>query len=243
MNVFITGVSSGIGSALASHYLNRGHFVYGTGRNHNALNALKAKWPDTFIPIVFDISDQKQVQKAFQGITRQLNLVILNAGTCEYVDIAQFDSKLFERVFQVNVIAQIYCIEESLKILAAGSKIALMSSSSTILPLPRAEAYGSSKAALDYIAETLSLTLKQRGIAVSLIQPGFVKTALTDKNDFPMPFLITSQKAALIIARELGKDKFLIRFPKRLTLLMQLIATLPKFIRYGLLSKLTGAQK
>jgi short-subunit dehydrogenase len=242
MNILITGVSSGIGNALAFHYLTMGHFVYGTGRNQVALKSIQEKWPESFFPIVLNMNDQKQVKNAFENISKQLDLVILNAGSCEYVDIDQFDSSLFERVFHVNVLAQMYFVEELLKILRPSSKIAFMSSSSTILPLPRAEAYGSSKAALDYIAETLSITLRDRKISVSLIQPGFVKTALTDKNDFPMPFLISSEKAANIIARELKKNKFLIRFPKRLTVSMQLISVLPKFIRNRLLYKLIGEQ-
>ncbi|MGY2498603.1 SDR family NAD(P)-dependent oxidoreductase, partial [Klebsiella pneumoniae] len=111
-----------------------------------------------------------------------LDLLILNAGNCEYMDVADgFDGELFARVIETNLIATGHALAAFLPLLGEGARLAIVSSSVSWLPLPRAEAYGASKAALDYLAATLRLDLKARGIAVTLIRPGFVQTPLTAK--------------------------------------------------------------
>lgn len=118
-----------------------------------------------------------------------LDTVILNAGTCEYIDAQQFDAALFERVVRINLLANSYCLEIALPLLRAGSRPHLVGvvSSVTYWALPRAEVYGASKVGLRYLLESLRIDLAQDGIDVTLVSPGFVDTPLTEKNDFPMP--------------------------------------------------------
>ncbi|MDO6638836.1 SDR family NAD(P)-dependent oxidoreductase [Shewanella sp. 5_MG-2023] len=228
--VLITGASSGIGLALAMLYVEKGYMVFACGRNEQRLNAISG-----VVPLAFDINDKAQIQTAAQTLSdklaasnAKLQLVILNAGSCEYIENPlRFDGALFERVIQTNVISMGYCLEHFLPLVAINGRVALMSSSATYLPFPKAEAYGASKAAVNYLASSLRLDLKAFGIGVSVICPGFVKTPLTDKNDFAMPMQITAEKAAITIFTELKKAKDEIHFPKRFTLLLKGLSCLP----------------
>ena len=105
--------------------------------------------------------------------------------------------------------------------------LAIVSSSVSWLPLPRAEAYGASKAALDYLADTLRLDLASKGIGVTLIRPGFVQTPLTAKNDFPMPCLVTVEEASRAIMDGLTAGRHQIHFPRRFIWLLRLLGALP----------------
>ena len=100
-------------------------------------------------------------------------------------------------------------------------------SSAAYVPLPRAEAYGSSKAAIAYLMDTLRITLRPEGIMVSLVAPGFVKTPLTDRNDFPMPSILTVEQASEAIMRGITKKQPEIHFPKRFTLSLKGSSLLP----------------
>ena len=110
-----------------------------------------------------------------------------------------------------------------------------VSSSATILPFPRSEAYGASKAGMDYLAKSLRLDLAANDISVTLVHPGFIKTPLTDKNDFSMPFLLTSEEAAQRIVKGIKGQKNYIHFPKRLTLLLKLFSLLPSSLWQSLI--------
>ena len=228
--VLITGASSGIGLSLAKLYVEKGYLVFACGRNEERLNAIKG-----VVALVFDINDKAQIQLAAQILSEKLlaahatlRKVILNAGSCEYIENPlRFDGALFERVMQTNVIAMGYCLEYFLPLIAINGRVALMSSSATYLPFPKAEAYGASKAAVNYLASSLRLDLKAFGIGVSVICPGFVKTPLTDKNDFAMPMQITATEAAVTIFKELKTGKDEIHFPKRFTLLLKCLSCLP----------------
>ena len=161
------------------------------------------------------------------GLPR-LDLLILNAGNCEYMDVAEgFDSALFARVIETNLVATGHTLAAFLPRLAAGSRLAIVSSSVSWLPLPRAEAYGASKAALDYLAATLRLDLAALGIGVTLIRPGFVQTPLTAKNDFPMPCLVTVEEASRAIMGGLAAGRHQIHFPRRFIWLLRLLGALP----------------
>lgn len=226
--VLITGATSGIGKALALDYARQGWQVFACGRNQRVLDELRKN--DNISTLTFDICDKAQIIDATQTLG-DLDLLILNAGNCEYInDAKQFDSELFERVITTNLIALGYCLAVLLDKIKAGGQLALMGSSAGYLPFPRAEAYGSSKAAVAYLAKTLAIDLLPEKISVSLICPGFVKTPLTDKNDFTMPMLITAEQAAEQIVAGLRKGRKEIHFPLKLTLLLKLFAYLPSFI-------------
>jgi NAD(P)-dependent dehydrogenase (short-subunit alcohol dehydrogenase family) len=155
-------------------------------------------------------------------------LVILNAGGCEYIDDPlQFDSALFNRVIETNLQGTANCLAALLPRLNKGSRIAIVSSSVTFLPLTRAEAYGASKAALDYLARSLAIDLKPRGIEVSLIRPGFVDTPLTQLNDFPMPGRVSAEQASQAIRLGLQRGRAEITFPRLFIGVMRLLSWLP----------------
>jgi len=223
--ILITGATSGIGLALTQYYSSHKNLVYACGRNN--MTQLESM-ANNVIPLSFDIAQLQQVKQAAKEVD-SLDLLILNAGNCQYInDPRYFDSALFESVIKTNLISQAYLLECFLPLLNKGGQIAFMGSSVTYLPLSRAEAYGASKAGLDYLAMSLAVDLKSEDIHVSIIEPGFVKTPLTDKNDFPMPFLISSQQACNYIVKGLEKKKTRISFPKRMIYLMKLISLMPE---------------
>lgn len=106
--------------------------------------------------------------------------------------------------------------------------------------MPRAEAYGASKAALSYIAQTLALDLEHKGIKVTLVSPGFVKTPLTDKNDFPMPMLVTPEVASYYIRQGIQAGNREIHFPKKFSFILKAIALLPMGLQQSVIKRMTG---
>lgn len=226
MRVLITGATSGIGRQLALDYHRQGHQVWALGRNSQALATLAELGLHT---VKLELTDRQATLDWFAQMG-PLDLVVLNAGSCEYVDVPPFDSALFARVMATNVLSMTTCIEGVLPCLAQGTRPHLvgMSSSSAYLPLPRAEAYGASKAAIRYLMETLYITLKPQGITVSCVFPGFVDTPLTARNDFPMPMQVSVEKAAKAIRQGIAKRRFEIRFPGFFTGLLKLLRYLPR---------------
>ena len=240
--VLITGTSSGIGLGLAKRYLDLGWEVIACGRSEQKLRATLAHPNGRLIFRVFDVSNRQQVLAGMKELP-SLDLVILNAGICEYVDLEDtFDSELMERVFRTNVIGIGYCIEAALPLIKRGGQLAFVSSAASALPFSRAEAYGASKAALDYIARSLSIDLTPRGISVSVIRPGFVETPLTKKNDFPMPGIISCEKACVLIAEGIKKRKSEITFPAPFWFGIRILSMLPTTIWHNIAIKLRKKQ-
>ncbi len=225
MNIVITGATSGIGRQLAIDYHNQGHRVWALGRNKQELNTLQQKGLSTDR---LDITDREAVLHWFSAMDN-IDLLICNAGNCEYIDLPAFDSALIERIMRINVNSVAFCIEAALPLLRNSDSphLAVMGSSSAWLPLPRAEAYGASKAAVAYMVKTLAIELRREEIAVSLISPGFVATPLTERNDFPMPFLVSVERASRYIRDGLAKKRPEIHFPKRFTLPLKALSLLP----------------
>jgi NAD(P)-dependent dehydrogenase (short-subunit alcohol dehydrogenase family) len=224
--VLITGATSGIGLALVEQYSLKNYHIIAAGRNQLKLNELKVKYKNVQ-PLAFDITDNEQVKSAISTL-ENLDLVILNAGNCEYIDdVSNFDGALFERVIKVNLVSVGYLVSAVVEKIAVGGRLTFVSSSVTNLPFQRAEAYGASKAGLDYLAKSLAVDLAPLGIEVSLVHPGFIKTPLTDKNDFKMPFLLSAEDAAERIVRGLDNKKFLIQFPMRFMLILKAASLLP----------------
>ncbi|QBY03655.1 SDR family NAD(P)-dependent oxidoreductase [Thalassotalea sp. HSM 43] len=225
MKVLITGATSGIGLALAKLYAKNDHYVVACGRNQDVLSQIAEH---THIEgLCFDVTDEQQTEQALSTID-DLDLVIINAGNCEYIDdVKSFSANLFRRVLEVNTLSVATILQTLLPGLSSGTRIVFVSSSVTKLPLPRAEAYGASKAAMDYLANSLRIDLHQHGIDVTLVHPGFIKTPLTDKNNFAMPFLMTSDEAATRIYNGVSQGKHYLQFPRRLTWLLSLLSLLP----------------
>ena len=225
MNILITGATSGIGKQLALDYQEQGHQVWAVGRNEKSLQELGALGMQTG---QLDLTVRDQSLEWFKTLGH-MDLAILNAGNCEYIDLPDFDSSSVIRVMRANVESLAISIEGVLPLLRkkGNGRLAIVGSSAAYIPLPRAEAYGASKAAVEYMAKSLRIDLKKEGIPVSLICPGFVKTPLTDLNDFDMPFRVSTEEASTAIREGLKKGKSEIHFPKKITFIMKLLSWLP----------------
>lgn len=236
MRILITGATSGIGNQLALDYHGSDNEIWVIGRKEKPLKKLAEMGMHTG---QIDLTNREQSQQLFATIP-PIDLAILNAGTCEYIDMPNFDSKLLTRVMRANVESLAISLEGVLPLLRSGEgrHLAVMGSSAAYLPLPRAEAYGASKAAVAYLVETLRITLTKEEINVSLICPGFVETPLTELNDFPMPFKISTKQASRAIQKGLKNRKAEIHFPKRFTYILKAMALLPRPIWQRLAKKM-----
>lgn len=246
--ILITGATSGIGLALFNQYSAQGHQVIACGRDPKKLALLSNR---AFKTCLFDLNNTDNIKQQLHsfhsndgingdGINsiEHLDIAIFNAGDCRYIDDAKhFDGQLFTDIISTNLSSLGWLLQYTLPKISAGGQLVFVSSSATILPFPRSEAYGASKAGMDYLANSLRLDLLKENIDVTLVHPGFVKTPLTDKNDFNMPFLITSDEAASRIISGIAKRKKYLHFPKRLTLLLKLFSLLPSSLWQAIITK------
>ena len=226
-HIVITGATSGIGYQLAKDYLQEGHHVYAVGRDDKVLSELESLGAET---IELDLMDRDKVIAAFDKIS-EIDLAICGAGMCEYLDMPNFDSSVFMKVLSVNMGTLSHAIEGVLpKLIASKGRLVGIGSASAYVPFARAEAYGSSKAAIHYLMKTLQISLAPHGVAVSLVVPGFVETPMTKQNDFPMPFLQTPEQASQAIRDGIASGHDVIEFPKKLTVPLKVLGTLPDLI-------------
>ena len=227
LHILITGATSGIGNQLAKDYLLDGHQVYAVGRDDDALAELKNLGAET---IDLDLMDRDKVIEAFDKIS-QIDLAICGAGMCEYLDMPKFDSSVFMKVMSVNMGTLSHAIEGVLpQLMASKGRLVGIGSASAYVPFARAEAYGSSKAAIHYLMKTLQISLAPHDVSVSLVVPGFVETPMTKQNDFPMPFLQTPEQASRAIRDGIENGDEVIEFPKKLTLPLKTLGTLPDMV-------------
>ncbi|MGG8470368.1 SDR family NAD(P)-dependent oxidoreductase [Rahnella sp. PAMC25617] len=233
--VLITGASSGIGKQLAQDYAAEGWEVIACGRDGEKLIAVAAASP-LIIPLRFDITDLSETRQALQDV--QADLVILCAGTCEYLDDGVVEAEKVVRVMNTNFIGPVNCLDALLPRLAPGSRVALVGSVAWLLPFSRSEAYGASKAALAFFARSLAVDLAKRQIHISLIQPGFVETPLTARNDFPMPMMVTAVQASKHIRKKLAHGASEIAFPPLFARLLKTTALLPVGLQKWLCRKM-----
>lgn len=168
----------------------------------------------------------------------QPDLVILCAGGCEYLDDGLIDACLVDRVMTTNFQGPVNCLAALQHQLTPGSRVVLVSSMTHWLPFPRAEAYGASKAALTWFANSLRIDWEPKGIAVTLVSPGFVDTPLTRKNDFAMPGLVTVDDAVKAIRHGVARGKTHIAFPTGFSLILRSLSALPAGIQRLLLRRM-----
>jgi short-subunit dehydrogenase len=232
--ILITGATSGIGEALATQYSNENHSVIACGRRTEKLSMLCQNNQVSEI-LQFDITDENQIKDAAAKIN-EIDIIIFNAGDCLYIDdVMEFDGDLFANIINTNLISLGYLVKHFLPKLNKGGQLVFISSIASQLPFPKAQAYGASKAGVDYFANSLRLDLKSHGINVTLVHPGFIKTPLTEKNDFPMPFMLTANEAAMRIYQGVKSRKDYLHFPKRLSLLLKLFRLLPNKVWQSLI--------
>lgn len=227
--VWITGASSGIGAEVALEMARRGARVVVTARSADALDELAARSAGiTATP--GDITDHDGIAALVRGIVDShggIDLALLNAGTYTPVLPEDFSAELFRPHVEVNIMGTVNCIEAVLPEMRrrGTGRIAVVASVTGFAALPMATAYGASKAFLISMCDSLRADLEGEGsgVNVTVVAPGFVKTGLTEQNDFEMPFVIEAPEAAQIIADGLEAGDAEIAFPRRMSLGMKVI--------------------
>ncbi|WP_095105975.1 SDR family oxidoreductase [Pseudomonas sp. Irchel 3E20] len=207
--IWLTGASSGLGAALAQALLSSGARVALSARSVEPLRALAARYPDRALLLPGDLTRSQDVRQIGERIAQAwgaLDTVILNAGTCEYVDARQFDTTIIEHVVRTNLLASSYCVEVALPLLRAGTSPHLVGIASTVtyLALPRTEACGATRAGMRYLFDSLEAEWAPEGIDVTLVGPGFVDTVPSPPNAFPLPLDLSADSAARHILEKLA---------------------------------------
>jgi NAD(P)-dependent dehydrogenase (short-subunit alcohol dehydrogenase family) len=240
--VWITGASMGIGEALARRLARDGAEVIATARSEDRLAALAAGSGGRVVAWPLDVTDHAAVLAAVSRIEAErgpIDIAVLNAGSHRPVTAAEFTAEGLRRLMELNVFGVASCLEALIpRMIARGrGRIAVVASVAGYRGLPSSAYYGATKAALINLAESLKFDLDRAGVTLQLIDPGFVKTPLTDRNDFPMPFLISADLAAERIARGLRSSRFEIAFPRAFVLVLKLLRILPYALYFPLVGR------
>ena len=246
--IWITGASTGIGKAIAIKFSKNGWNVAISARRLELLEEISKQNQNVF-SFPLDVTNKDDCHKVFTEIKNKLgkiDLCVFSTGTWDPKKEKEIDVEQIENVMKVNffgTLNSIKSVEKYFKDLGKGH-ISIVSSIAGYRGLPNSTGYGPSKSALNNLAESLYFDFKRYGVRVSLISPGFIKTPMTDKNDFKMPFLKTTEYAADKIYDGLvNSNAFEIHFPKQLTLVLKFLKILPNWLYLKLLSKLTKYQK
>ena len=247
-NIWITGASSGIGKALAIKFAKEGWQVAASARRVNLLDDLNKNNPNIH-SFPLDVVDPKNTLNTFQSILEKLNnidLCIFSTGTYDPKKEREINLEQIRTTINVNFFGTLNCIKVVEKYFKdkKNGHISIISSVAGYRGLPNSTGYGPSKAALTNLTESLYFDFKKYNVRVSLISPGFIKTPMTDKNKFKMPFIKSSEFAANKIYKGLINSKtFEITFPKQLTIIMKILRIIPYWKYLYLIEKLTKLQK
>ncbi len=246
--IWITGGSTGIGKALAIKFANKGWNVAISARREQLLEEISNKY-ENISSFPLDVTNKSNCKEVFNQIINKfqnINICFFSTGTWDPKKEKDIDVEQIENVFKVNffgTLNSIKAVEEYFKNKKDGT-ITIVSSIAGYRGLPNSTGYGPSKSALNNLAESLYFDFGRSNVRVCLVSPGFIKTPMTDKNDFKMPFLKTPEYAAEKIYDGLvNKNSFEIHFPKSLTMILKILSFLPNKIYFGLIGKLTKYQK
>lgn len=243
--IWVIGASTGIGAALATALLEHGARVAVSSRKADVLIALVEKHQTTALVLPFDLTLPEQISAAQTELIKQwdgYDLVLFVAG--DHKPMRAWELKLADarHLVEINLMGVVNGLSVVIPQLLAQKMghIGIVASVGGYSGLPQALIYGATKAACINLTETLFMDLQQKNIAVTLINPGFVKTPLTDKNEFNMPALVSADEAASEIIKGLERGEFEIHFPKRFTLWLKLLRLLPYRLYFYIVHKMTG---
>ena len=239
--IWITGASSGIGKALAEKFASEGWKVAASARRKEILDEMSSH--ENIFSYPLDVTNQDQIKISFEKIIEDfkgLDLCVFSSGTYDPKLEQEINVKQNKFVMETNFFGVLYCVnavENYFKNKKDGH-ISIVSSVAAYRGLPNSSGYGPSKAALTNLTESLYFDFKKHNVRISLVSPGFIKTPLTDKNEFPMPFIKSPEFAAEKMFNGLTKSKaFEIHFPKALTILLKIFRVLPYKIYLFLIDK------
>lgn len=246
---WVTGASSGIGREVALRLAQQGWTVIGSARSADKLTALSeeaSSLPGTVHAMPLDVTDQAAVLDTVARIEAEhgaIALTVLNAGTYIPDGVETFTREAIEKTVGLNLLAGAGCLEAVFpKLRERGrGQVALVASVAGYRGLPRAAAYSGSKAGAIAMMESLHLDAQRFGILLQVINPGFVETPLTAKNDFPMPFLVPVEKAAKTIVTGLSRGRFEIAFPGPFVAILKTMRCLPYAVYFWAIGRQTGS--
>ncbi len=233
--VWLTGASSGLGEAFARRLIASGCVLALTARRAEALEALVEEYAAagmTAISFPGDITDRDRMKEIANAIREQhgaIDILVANAGTHNPTSASAFNTDDYRRLIEINYLGQLHCIEAVLPhmIERGEGHLAVVSSVAGFRGLPTAAAYGASKSALSHFLESIRFDLEPKNIAVTAIHPGFIRTPLTDQNDFPMPFLMEAPAAADRMYQHIVERRLESHFPRRFTYIVKAFSLLP----------------
>ncbi len=242
--VWIVGASSGIGRATAAALHAQGAVVVVSARNAKALQAFVDSHPGSHA-VVLDVSHPGAVAATMArvlALNGRLDLLLYCAGHYSAMRAQDFDLTDMQRHVDVNYLGALRVLDRALPqfIRQGHGHISLVASVAGWCALPNALAYGPTKAALQHLAQTLYMDLRPDGVAVSVVNPGFVDTGLTAGNEFKMPALISSDDAAAAILKGWARGSYDINFPKRFTWWLKLLRLLPHALYFPIVKRFTG---
>ena len=228
---WVTGASTGIGREVALALAKRGVKVAASARSADTLAALAGEHP-LIVPFPLDVADRGAVTATARAIEQSIgpvDLAVLSAGIWQPLNVQRYDASIAAQSMSVNYLGIAHVVEALLPamILRRSGHLALVSSVAGYRGMPKAAAYGPSKAAVISLAEVLKTECDRHGVAISIVNPGFVDTPMTQVNTFPMPFMVSARDAADRILRGLEKGRFEIAFPWQLVALLKLARMLP----------------
>jgi len=246
---WIIGASHGIGEALAKKYFAQGFNVAIAARSIEKLEQIKeqlllsAKEPREVFVNKVDVVDVNSLITARDKIVKnfgQIDLVIFCSALYQPTSALNFNLMTAKQTIDVNLngFLNLLHIITPQMLKQKGGQIAVIASVAGYCGLPQSFAYGASKAALINLCEGIYPEMQKQGIAISVINPGFVKTRLTDRNSFKMPFIISPKSASDVIVKGLEKKKFEIHFPKKFTFFLKVLRLLPYPIFFFLTKKI-----
>ena len=239
--IWITGASSGIGKALAEKFSLEGWKVAISARRKEILDEMAEK--ENIFSYPLDVTNQNQIKDVFSKIINDfgdLDLCVFSSGTYDPKLEQEINIKQNKFVMETNFFGVLYCIKTVEKYFKEKKEghISIVSSIAGYRGLPNSSGYGPSKAALTNLTESLYFDFKKHNVRISLVSPGFIKTPLTDKNEFQMPFIKSPEFAAEKMFNGLTKtNAFEIHFPKALTVILKILRILPYKVYLYLIDK------